>query len=135
MPQADINAVLEKFPDLTAHGAGVYEAHRLSPDERKAKLKEGQDRLLRDVETFDKVVGWLSAHPEARIKTINRRHSSYGWKHVAERSLGTYVSNGIFIAAAVHLGYPYHRTHGDPNVSFPISEKFYLAMEADRIHR
>lgn len=135
MPQADITAVLEKFSDLTAYGAGIYEPHRLSPEEQKAKLKEGQEQLLQDVATFDKVVAWLSAHPEARIKTINRGRSSYGWKHVAERAIGTYVSNGIFIAAAVHLGYPYHRTFGNPNVSFPLSEKFYAAMEAQMSER
>lgn len=35
-------------------------------------------------------------------KTLNRRRSSYGWKHEAEKWAGAYVSNGAMIAAA-HL--------------------------------
>jgi hypothetical protein len=46
-----------------------------------------------------------------RRKTVNRSCTSYSWKHVAERfhrGQGTenpYVSNGMFLAAAIHMGF------------------------------
>jgi hypothetical protein len=52
------------------------------------------------------------------IRSINRRHSSYGMKHVAERLTFSlpgdvivpprYVSNGQLIAAAIHAGFRLH---------------------------
>ena len=51
-----------------------------------------------------------------RRKTMNRRVTSYGLKHSAERALrglhlgNAYVSNGAFIVAAIALGYP-NRAH------------------------
>lgn len=41
----------------------------------------------------------------AKIKTANRNHSSYGLKHIAERHIGTYVSNGELIYAMHLEGY------------------------------
>lgn len=63
---------------------------------------------------------WLA--DKARRKTINPRYTSYGLKHLAEKEVG-YITNGAFIAAAIHCGFAY-RIHPDsPNPSFGISEK------------
>jgi hypothetical protein len=65
-------------------------------------------------------------------KTINRRHSSYGLKHLAEPEIG-YVTNGAFIAAAVHCGFSFETYPDSPNVCFGISEKSIKAKQ--RAHR
>lgn len=33
-------------------------------------------------------------------KRVNKKHSSYFWKHVVEKQMGEYLPNGVFIAAA-----------------------------------
>ena len=67
------------------------------------------------------------------LKSLNRRRTSYGWKHVAERwhkARGNpcYVSNGMFIAAALARGFRIERLPSDPNVYLNIPET--LAREA-----
>jgi hypothetical protein len=47
---------------------------------------------------------WLKQYARKR-KTINERSSSYGLKHIVERAMGTYVSNGAFLLAAYRAGY------------------------------
>jgi len=48
-------------------------------------------------------------------KTIRRKRSSYGWKHVVEGWAGTYISNGAFMVAARALGYRLKRIGAEPN--------------------
>ncbi len=55
-----------------------------------------------------------------KIKTANRNHSSYGLKHIAERHIGTYVSNGEFIYAMHLEGYKIF--HENINCTFNLSE-------------
>jgi hypothetical protein len=57
-------------------------------------------RLARDVEPFERVVEWLQNVP--RIKTPGQH--SYWTKHQIGRQIGTYVSQGVLIAACLHLG-------------------------------
>jgi hypothetical protein len=54
---------------------------------------------------------------------INRVSTSYGIKHIIERELKTYVANGCFIAAVIHLGIPYKRIPNSPNILVAISHK------------
>lgn len=56
----------------------------------------------------------------AKIKTANKNHSSYGLKHIAERHIGTYVSNGELIYAMHLEGYKIF--HQNINCSFNVSE-------------
>lgn len=39
-----------------------------------------------------------------QTKTVRKILGSYGWKHVAEKQMGEYISNGAFILAAVLEG-------------------------------
>ena len=51
-------------------------------------------------------------------KTVNRRRTAYGLKHIAEREIG-YITEQTFIAAAIHMGF----THkGVGPVHFGMSE-------------
>ncbi len=63
------------------------------------------------------ITKWISP-----IKTINERAGSYRLKHVVEKNSGTYVSNGVFIKAALNLGYIYKK-HGELNAFFNMSFK------------
>ena len=64
-----------------------------------------------------------------KIKTISRRCTSYGLKHVFERDTGRYVTNGAFICAAIHSGFDYKLIPGSPNVPFNISERSLNTVE------
>ena len=62
-----------------------------------------------------------------RRKAINRRASSYGLKHSAERLMSelnmaeSYVTNGALIVAALALGYRIERIEGTPNAFFDLA--------------
>lgn len=47
---------------------------------------------------------WIRIHCHPR-KTINKRYSSYWFKHKVEREDHEYIPNGAFIKAAMELGY------------------------------
>ncbi len=71
------------------------------------------------------IVAWLHDNITP-IKTPT--FSSYGLKHVLERSLGGwYVTNGEFIAAALIAGYPYK--HDAPNPLFGMSARDIKRLE------
>ncbi len=106
---------------LNEMGVGIpHTGTRYSKEERLVRLSEAQEGLLNSVEDCNKVCAWLST--KAKIKTTNKRHTSYGLKHIAEEEIG-YVMNGAFIAAAVHLGFSFELISDSPNVYFGISEK------------
>ena len=65
---------------------------------------------------------WLLANI-APIKTPTL--DSYRMKHVVERAIGEYVTNGDLIAAALMAGYPMSRPHGpnEPNAEFGTSKR------------
>lgn len=62
-----------------------------------------------DETTVRRVAEWIQDNTR-QLKSIRRRtgrggpSTSYGWKHLAQRVLGIYVSNGDFIAAALRTG-------------------------------
>lgn len=119
MTRNDIAAVIKKVPDLTSFGIGLYEKGRgLNAEQKSAKLKEGQDELLGMSKECTAICEWLS--DKAKIKTINKRHTSYGLKHMAEKEIG-YITNGAFICAAVFCGFDFKAS--GPNAHFNISEK------------
>ena len=64
---------------------------------------------------------WISANLQPR-KTINRHHTSYGLKHIAERFLGFYVSNDDMKAAMVACGFEAKQV-SELNCSYNVSER------------
>jgi len=59
---------------------------------------------------------WLSSDP-FRSKLVERR-GSYALKHIIERDIGTYISNGATIAAAALSGFEVVRASTGPNCRF-----------------
>lgn len=56
------------------------------------------------------------------IKSMNRNFSSYWLKHLLERSIGTYVSNGDIIIAMLTCGYRHTPIKDTPNCYFNVSQ-------------
>ena len=111
-----IQAILHQHPLL--HDGGYGEIRRRCARPRTAE----RAALLTpaSVATIDNTVYWLALNIEP-IRTINRRHSSYGLKHIFEADMGEYCSNGQFIVAALICGYGADLSHY--NVCFGMGER------------
>jgi hypothetical protein len=118
MNREDIRAVIDRVPELTYFGVGLYEG---PCEDYEEKLRQKQEQLLESSAICTKVCEWLASIEPA--KTMNRHHTSYGLKHTAEREIGKYVSNGVFIAAAIHCGFRYRRDGDSPYMLFAMSKR------------
>lgn len=113
-----LRAILDEHPDLGRFGfrqrgtnPAVHDAHRKIDDE-----------FLME---FCFAATWL-----VRQRQVKRPQAgSYGLKHFAERSLGSYVSNGALIAAAIHLGFPIERRGSGPNASLGVARRLDLISD------
>ena len=102
-------------PNLTDFGLGIPFGVKLR--QRKRKFKEEKAMLLSKIKQFEVVCDWLKGVD--KTNSINDRHTSYFLKHIAERRAGIgHISNGVFIAAAIHCGFKYKVTRSYPNVVF-----------------
>ena len=121
--------VMMLHPALHAWGLGDHLGTRwreLSPEERKAEMAEARKVLRDSVAAVAWVADWI-ADNMAIVKALNKRHSSYGLKHLAERHRGEYVSNGAFIAGAILVGLKYSN---DYSPCFNISEDSIQRLRA-----
>jgi hypothetical protein len=69
----------------------------------------------------DAVKVWRKQSTLFRRQSINRRISSYGLKHIAERDLGMYISNDSFIEAMRQQGFKAQKIKETPNYFFNVS--------------
>ncbi|MGY2079718.1 hypothetical protein [Modestobacter sp. SYSU DS0657] len=109
--------VMREHPLLNSFGIGVFDSRRKSPSERRAELAAERAVLAAHETTVVDVAAWLRENI-APIKTPSV--GSYTMKHVVERAIGRYVTNGELIAAALLAGYSFKYTDG-PNVLFGMS--------------
>jgi hypothetical protein len=122
---------MNRLPTLNDFGIGLFRDDYKRSREAQAKiLADGRDVLRQSVDRVNDTKEWL-LDSVAPIKTLNTRRSSYGVKHVAEKDIG-YITNGVFIAAAVIAGYNYEIHPNSPNVTFGFSEKSLKAIEKGR---
>lgn len=126
MTKDDIRKIMDEHPLLNEFGIGTYEPQRQTPAQRAAELADGRARLLESEDACTKCCEWLSRIE--RTKSAKKGRGSYGLKHVAEPEIG-YVTNGAFIAAAIHCGFPYKMMPHSPNVLFAMSKR---SVEAAR---
>jgi hypothetical protein len=109
--RASIKAVMDKQPTLARWGFGIARDRTKSREQCEAEFQEARADMLKPhtVGEFIRAREFLSQH--RKRASINRKLSSYGLKHRAEgfhrdlRAPDPYVSNGLFIAAAFHLGF------------------------------
>ncbi len=122
-----------QIPQLTHFGIGIFD----QPGELKKHGAEAVSRIIAEmrnkwadyVHEVAACADWLDT--ATRIKSLNKRHSSYGYKHLVQRwnlervkrgkVVPTYIANGSFIAAAVGTGFSFELD--GPNAYFNISEK------------
>jgi len=105
---AEVQRIVAQYPELTNFGFGVFDQHRLSPAERDEQFLRNRSAMFeeRSLVEFLRARAWLQG--QGKRQTINRWGTSYGLKHVAEHDIG-YVTNGMFIAAAVSAGFAIER--------------------------
>jgi hypothetical protein len=130
MRREDILAVIDRVPQLTYFGVGLYESPKQLTSE---ELRRGQERLLESSAICTKVCEWLASIKRAKV--MNRHRTSYGLKHTAERHIGEYVSNGVFIAAAIYSGFSYRLDGDSANMMFAISEQALSERESATLSR
>lgn len=125
--RAAIDAILAREPDLSANGYRTWE-RRFTAQENRAAFESSRSNMLAlsYVEQFAQATAYLQTRE--RSKRVSRDRTSYGYKHDAERYLKTadpdansYVANGMFIAAALHLGFTVKRDGSGPNAFINIA--------------
>ncbi|MEU6397176.1 hypothetical protein ABZ867_09320 [Streptomyces cinnamoneus] len=110
--------VMEEHEKLGAFGVGVFNSHRLTAEQRRAELVAERKNLRNEEGLVMETALWLHDNITP-IKTPTA--GSYGVKHLIEQATGTYVTNGVLIAAALVVGYPYR--YDQPNVRFGMSRR------------
>lgn len=122
-----IEAVLAREPDLSANGFRTYDRRR-STQENADSFLASRSKMLEGpyLAQFARAVGYLGTLEKS--KTVSRKATSYGYKHDAERfheavdpDGNPYVANGMFIAAALHLGFTVKRDGQSPNAFINIA--------------
>lgn len=125
--RAAIEAVLAGEPDLSANGFRTYDGRRTS-QENADSFQASRSKMLQasHLAQFARAVAYLRTLETS--KTVSRRGTSYGYKHDAERFHeaanphgNAYVANGMFIAAALHLGFTIKRDGESPNAFINIA--------------
>jgi len=104
-----LTMIMEAHPRLTVLG---YASTGAIDNSERAALKS-------DVAQFERACAWIETHLTPR-KTISRRRTSYGLKHIAEPEIG-YIRNGVFIAALLACGYTIY-VRRSPNPWVAVSE-------------
>jgi len=118
--QEDLKKVIRNEPDLSTFGL-VWLWQRKKPADRKRFLRDRR-ALSGELQMFRLCCKWLSLCGSR--KTINMNiGSSYALKHEVERWSGEYITNGAFVAAVIHLGIPFKRYSGSPNIAVALSSR------------
>jgi hypothetical protein len=118
----DMDHILEQEAQLNDFGYGVNNGFRGDPAKRQANFQAWR-KSVREQDSLAQFVaarGWLRRFNKR--KSLNKCGSSYGLKHVAEGTIG-YITNGVFIAAAIAEGFQARRIGDGPNAWFNISSQ------------
>jgi hypothetical protein len=110
-----MESILAANPVLNDYGFGPFDVARFAKDRAEMLSPYSLD-------DFERARCWLRTKP--RTADVNKSAGfSYGLKHVAEVDIG-YVTNGVFIAAAMAEGFKVKRCYPDsPNAWINISSK------------
>ena len=123
----------KRIPKLTHFGIGIFgergEVKKQGAEAVSSTIAEMRSKWADYMHEVAACVDWLDT--ANRIKSLNKRHSSYGYKHLVQswcqsrvergEVVPTYIANGSFIAAAVGMGFSFEPE--GPNAYFNISEK------------
>jgi hypothetical protein len=96
---------------------------------------EGPERQPPDAEEVQACRRWIRKHVDPSA-AIREDHTSYGFKHLVEETIESYVSNGAFIEAARREGYEIVRdSEGSPNALFNMCIKPDKPKKAKKIKK
>ena len=114
----DMARILKQEPQLSDFGFGPGDFCK-TREEAVAKFRSDRKTIRdpRSLAQFTVGRGWLRQF--SKLRSLNQRGSSYGLKHIAEHDIG-YVTNGVFIAAAIAEGFKVQREGNSPNALFNI---------------
>ena len=117
-----IRAILEEHKKLSTFGYGLFrdEEARKSPKKYEVELREKRDDFLTE-RSYDQLMRCCDflGHLEKTKVPNNKIGSSYQLKHDVEHywkimtGENGYVKNGVFIAAAIHSGFPVKQITSD----------------------
>lgn len=111
MPMFD--DVMERHPDLGIYGIGVFRVGPMTREQYVEALAKDREALYAEADTVARAAAWLEANV-GLIRTPSA--GSYAAKHMMEHAKGGfYVTNGVFIAAALTLGATIRYVDGSPN--------------------
>jgi hypothetical protein len=98
-----ISNIIAEHPDLTNNGFNSYKAFQQykHQDNVEAEVNTSRSLLYSGEEPFRICLEHLGHLTQ---KCGNQRDESYPLKREIEKENGVYISNGILIAAAMHLG-------------------------------
>jgi len=132
--EADVVKVLNDNPMVTYDGWGVNDGTRKTAQEHADRYEKSRALAFKYVPETTYLANWMGVHMEP-IKTINKKNSSYGLKHLVEHFVpGTYVSNGQFVCAALVVGFNMMiDPNCDLNPRFGISEKSIKRIRSVRV--
>ena len=118
--QSDVDRVLADNPLITAEGF-EHGWKKTRPEYVPASV---------NIREMQGAVDWLEK-ADRRV-SVNTTCSSYGLKHIAEKTVDSipYISNGAFIAAAYFLGFTVKRINDGPNAYINISSKTVTPLRA-----
>ena len=108
-----LRAILSKERDLSEDGVGATGWGRTYADACD-QFCEARIRMLgpHSLDQFRKARQWLRQFP--KLKRVSRCGTSYGLE------IG-YLTNGVFIAAAIAEGFPVEQVEGAPNAAIGVS--------------
>jgi len=125
-----IEDVMEDLPLLNTEGLGLNFHRGETLEEQAVELEKRREKLLESTDAFEKTVEWLKQIK--KIKSLNRNSSSYGIKHFVEKDTG-YITNGVFIAAAIHSGFEHKSCRPSSiNAFFNMSERSFAEISKRR---
>jgi len=115
-----VKAILHAEQDLNANGFRCNGlSYKVDHDASRAEMT-----CADSLKQFERALEFLQQCVHG--KSVWKGATSYTWKHLAERlrnDSGYNISNGIFIAAAIHLGFTIKRIPNSPNCFLNISKE------------
>jgi len=126
----DIEKVMMENLMLTDFGINFFYPIGASHEEKIKIKKESKEKLLNSTEAFKIACEWWLSYIKKGRK-INKRITSRDLKNVGELQD---ISEGVFICAAIHLGFKYETIPYSCSVNLNVPQKdFEYLLEEKRV--
>ena len=120
-----VEKAIRLYPELTNQG---FILPKGLSNARHKVLVDGQSNLFSCPEQYDHCCKWL--HLIQNNGDVSTKNNSYGYKHKVEDYIKakyphkeSYISNGMFIVAAIDMGFDHRPKLGSTNMYFNICQQ------------